>query len=115
MGQILVFPAIFSHRHWWTLQLGDYQALVDFTHDDDDLDDDFTHDDNNNLDDNNDLNDDNNDDINDEDLDDDILLNNYEDLDLCRILWRQKLPIRWYYRHWPWITVMNDIVELPKF
>ena len=34
LGRILVFPAIFSHRHWWTLQLGDYQALVDFRRDD---------------------------------------------------------------------------------
>ena len=34
LGRILVFPAIFSHRHCWELQLGDYQALVDFRRDD---------------------------------------------------------------------------------
>ena len=138
LGQILVFPAIFSHRHWWTLQLGDYQALVDFTHhhnNDDDLDlyDDTNDEDldlvSHNNDEDLDLDDDtNNEDLDDDSNDDDLYLDgdktdkidldgdkNDEDLDFCWILWRQQLPIRWYYRHWAWITVMNDLVELQKF
>ena len=98
LGQILVFPAIFSHRHWWTLQLGDYQALVDFTHHHENYDNNH-HNNHHNNDEDLDLDDDtNNEDLDDDSNDDDLYLDgdktdkidldddkNCEDVDFCEL------------------------------